>query len=78
MQTLKSLAKLWKTGNFLVHNWWLSGPELVTLWSGTGNFLVRNWQLSGGELVDFCCIDGKRQVDEWQRILDFGFWISDW
>jgi len=59
MQVLESLAKLWKTTNFLVENWQLSGPELATFWSATGNFLVRNWQLSGPELATFCCILGK-------------------
>jgi len=37
---------VWKTGNFLVENWKLSGLELVTFWSGTGNFLLGNWWLS--------------------------------
>jgi len=40
------MAKLWKTGNFLVENWQLSGPELATFCSRTGNFLVGNWWIS--------------------------------
>jgi len=51
MQVLKSLAELWKTGNFLVWNWQLSGLELATFWSWTGNFMVDNWWLSVVRMV---------------------------